>query len=290
MTEAEMMELSEYASCIAEPLRDRPRLELAAALDTTWPDRAADIRFRVSFFRERHFGPSINAPWIKRSEQLRKRLKGLDVPPFPAPVKDHSRQRGLVGFVELVSSSLFANGAEILRRFPILDLTVVECTRDDLRRLAACPGLAQLITLNVYAPGVGDEGLRTLLESPYIANIKILGIHNAGLTMAGYEMMVEASRTTLAGLEVAGFSGNTIDSPVERQPSYDGYSGAPVNETVGVLPMEGRVLEDNLGYQKWLHPYSRFGATYDPEMFERPLDMDETPITLERAFGRQGTS
>jgi len=118
-------------------------------------------------------------------------------------------------------------------------------------------------------------GLAVILGSPHLARLKRFNFRDAGLTMAGYERMVEAATTTLAGIEVATFSGNTIPDPQEREPAYDSASGFPIHETEGRLSMTGVVLEANFGPQKWLHWYSRFGENPN---FEVPLDLAETPL------------
>ena len=286
MMERDMMELPEYRACVALPMLDRPRLELAMALDNRWPDRADYIRFEIWAHRVRHFRPPRSPSYLNslgRGLELDRRLKGRWDPPFEVKVESHSRERGLVESITLSAAGFLANETLVMDRFPILWMKITGCTVDDLRRLATRASLSRLIGLYVEAPGVGDAGLRIFLESAHLRSLKVFGFRNAGLTMTGYEMVAEATKTTLAALEYGSLTGNLIEAPDEREPSYDG--GAPVLETVGSLPPQGRCLDENMGYQKWLHPYSRFGADFNTRMFERPLDMDETPIPDEVALG-----
>jgi hypothetical protein len=284
MTEPEMMALADYDAAARQPMHDRPRLELAAVIRSSWPERADDIRSEVLDHRLRLTPPHRGLP-LQHSLALGRKLKGKLKPNFDVPVKQFGYRRGLVEFLDLTAESLFAHDRAILRCVPVTCLKVYDCGIEELRRLAQVPELRQLIALGVHALGVGDAGIAPFLDSPYLGSLKHLSIYDARLTMAGYERFAEATTTTLAGLEVGYLSGNTIDDPQEMTPSYDGISGAAVHETVGVLPTAGRVLEENLGYQKWLHWCSRFGAEYSHARFLRPLDMDETPISVEEVLG-----
>jgi hypothetical protein len=107
-----------------------------------------------------------------------------------------------------------------------------------------------------------------LVTSRHLKNLRWLSTDSLGLTMRGYEHVVEATRTTLPNLEIFNSTYNQIDDPMEREPATDGYSGLPVYETVGILPLAGQVLEGNYGYQKILHWCSRFG----PSMEKWPFD------------------
>jgi hypothetical protein len=284
MTERELLSMPEYQAVLDQPLLDRPRLVLAQSLRTNWVVRAAHIRYEILDHRLTHIAPIPSLPSglpLKRSLELKKRLGQDWKPPFEIPVTDYAYGRGFVEQLRLNAASLLADDMGIMRRFPVFYLGIEHCDLEDLKYIAGSSVLAQLLSLRVVANGVGDRGLAVLLESPHLKNLRVLRVEGAGLTMTGYEMVAEATKTTLLGLEAAFLSGNTIPDPQEQEPSYDSTSGARVHETVGVLPVTGRILEENLGYQKWLHWTSRFPRGFSSQVFERPIDMDETPLSIE---------
>jgi hypothetical protein len=173
----------------------------------------------------------------------------------------------LIGKLDLDVDAFVIHGAELVARFPITTI-VVEGPVADAAALAGCAALRHVSSLGLNCRGLGDEGIRQLVASPYLGNLRRLWTHGVGLGRRGYEHVIEATQTTLANLEMFGSNGNAIDSPQERQPSYDSISGFPVYETVGILPEEGEALEAKYGYQKVLHWCSRFG----PELEKWPYE------------------
>lgn len=273
MTEEELMHLPDYLAVLDSPVPDQPRLAVARAIAAVWPERAETIELGVATRIEERKGLGRTAARLDSSRRESTLMKQLGLYKLADAVcarygaRVFGIRRGFADMIEVDTASFLEHGPALVRTFPVLSLTLEGSSRE-IARLADSKALRQLTSLGLRCPDLGDDGIRQLVASPHLSNLRHLWTRDAGLGRRGYEYVIEATQTTLAGLEMFSSSGNTTDSPQERQPSYDSASGFPVYETVGFLPEEGDALEAKYGYQKVLHWCSRFG----PELEKWPYE------------------
>jgi hypothetical protein len=273
MTEEELMHLPEYLAVLASPVPDQPRLAVAHAIAAVWPERADSIELGVAKRIEERKGEGRTPARLESSRRESALVKQLRLYETADAVcarygaRVFGVRRGFADMIEVDVTNFLEHGPTLVRTFPVLSLTLEGSSRE-IARLVDCRALRQLTSLGLRCPDLGDEGIRQLVASPHLSNLRHLWTSHAGLRRRGYEHVIEATQTTLANLEMFSSNGNAIDSPQERQPSYDSISGFPVYETVGILPEEGAALEAKYGYQKVLHWCSRFG----PELEKWPYE------------------
>jgi hypothetical protein len=272
VTEFELMELPAYRDAVRSPAADEPRIALVEAIRGPWPARAEHIDVQMQMRRLACAGASKSDEYgtlVWRDLALYEELAQAIEAPFRALgyARDPGFRRGLIGALDLDADAFVIHGVDLVSRFPITAV-VLEGPVADAAALAGSPALRHITSLGLNTHGLGDDGIRQIVASPHLGNLRRLSTYEAGLGRRGYEHVIEATQTTLAGLEMFSSSGNATDSPQERQPSYDSISGFPVYETVGFLPEEGDALEAKYGYQKVLHWCSRFG----PELEKWPYE------------------
>jgi uncharacterized protein (TIGR02996 family) len=186
---------------IEHPDDDTPRLIYADWLEEhDQPERAAFIRLQL----ERARLPAGDA----RAARLLRREKAV--------LKQHGKawgetnlgllgelRRGFIEHVTCAPDQVLMSGAELTERFPVRSL----CLRaggdevSEIRRLAQQPWLARIAALRIVLPRteggcLGSAGLEALLESPYLAGLRVLELPYARIQATGARALAQARHLT----------------------------------------------------------------------------------------------
>ncbi len=185
---------------IEHPDDDTPRLVYADWLEEhDQSERAAFIRLQL----ERARLPATDA----RAAGLLRREKAL--------LKQHGKAWGETnlgllgelrrGFIEHVTCSpdqVLMSGAELTERFPVRSLCLRAGVAElsEIRRLAQQPWLGRITALRIALPAAGDclgsAGLEALLESPYLAGLRVLELPHARIQATGARALAQAGHLT----------------------------------------------------------------------------------------------
>jgi uncharacterized protein (TIGR02996 family) len=167
---------------LIEAIRENPkdfnsRLEYAGLLESRGAkDRAELIRVNVELE---------NQPTVEKTTQLQEEHAGL-LPQCHKEWKDLFRQlggddvyleNGYPFSIIITPKNFITNAQSLLATAPVEALCPTmrhETRHRELRELVKCPDLARLPELNLGRQGIGNEGVKTLTSSPFLANLKTL--------------------------------------------------------------------------------------------------------------------
>jgi uncharacterized protein (TIGR02996 family) len=205
----------------------RAQIALLGADETTEPDRHFALTCAVRDLEDAH-----RDAWIAPLALIAR-----------APVFDR-------GFVELVTSGaqeLLKHADQLFALAPIRHLTLTDlATGADA--LFASAHLDRIRSLRLDRVGLTDDDVERLAASPHLGELRWLWIGNNRVTRRGAEAL--AASRSLPHLGYVGFVNNPFD-PSEHQ-GHD--QGLIVDRW---LPEEGRALEAQFGFLRWLHTDAR---------------------------------
>lgn len=243
---------------IADPDADAPREAFA-----TWGVAHGDLqgelaRIQLAEAHERRYGDERDARRLgvqafdliarHRNEWARDVLSIASQPQF---------FRGFVEAVVVDVPTFLSRAGELYDVAPIRSIQFIDAG-PHIDALAASPYLARLVAIDFRnrsnTAGLGDAGLRTLVNSPYLHKLAILHLAFNDIGLEGVEAL--AGSKQLPRLRYVTLGNNPVDDPTEDF-GIDGVSGEINNNSISLPPL-GRELEAKFGELPWLHGVSNF--------------------------------
>jgi uncharacterized protein (TIGR02996 family) len=248
------------AQVIGDPHGDSPRIDYADACVEASDPRGQFVREQFAVTEVRRAGGSVPAwtPAFDRASELfraNRRAWLVELEPFldAGVIRDPVFLRGFVEAIELVGDIDPAILDELYRVAPILHLTMFGGP-DAVRRLAACPALARIVSLRIAGAQLDDNAFAELVASPHLGKLAYLDASANQLGVAS----LEAIATRLPNLGYLAWRGNACEDPTDVPRLIHG-------EVVESLPTAlGRELEAAHGPQAWLHSPSRWPHQFPP--------------------------
>jgi uncharacterized protein (TIGR02996 family) len=211
------------------PDDDVPRLVYADWLDENGqPERAEFIRVQIELARAELADP--RRPDLEsRQLQLLARHRKEWAGPLRALVPQWEFRRGFVEAIKLPARTFLEHAEELFRLAPVRDVHLVGVS-EHADELARCPHLRQLTALTLTDPRftagqrrsqrqrrwrngeftnpLGTDVLRTLLHSPYLREVRRLGLAHCFLGASGAAAL---AASPLAGLDALDVSNNDFN-------------------------------------------------------------------------------
>ena len=243
---------------IADPDADAPRQEFAA-WGAQVGDRQAELtRIQLAEARERRVGTTADANRLYAEARALIERYGEVWARDVLAIASHPRFfRGFVEAVVLDVPTFLARAPELYAIAPIRSVVFVDAG-PHIDALAASPHLARLVSMEFYnrsqsAP-LGDHGLRTLVQSPYLDKLTLLQLAWNEITREGVEALA-ASKKVPHLRDVA--LGNNPVGKVGEEYAEDPLTFEIVRNSISLPPL-GQELEMNYGSLPWLHGPSLF--------------------------------
>ncbi|WP_353850392.1 TIGR02996 domain-containing protein [Solwaraspora sp. WMMA2065] len=240
-----------YAAILANPDDMDLRLRYADAIEPTDPDHAELIRAEIACDLAVVAGTPVDPELSDRAAALSHRLTPRLGAPVAGLVTNWLVRRGFAEFVKLPGADFLDRGAEIYRRVPVRHVWLTHVDPDLIGPIAASPLLARLTSLGLNNNPIGDDGLRTLLASPYLRQLRWLGLVNCGITPVGAELFAELAPRVLPDLRFVYFARNRAKL-VPYGAGFDAVGGQdPID--VYVPEIAERITAEH-GPLPWLDP------------------------------------
>ncbi|MEP7022534.1 MAG: hypothetical protein ABJB47_01715 [Actinomycetota bacterium] len=262
----ELAELHEQV--VAAPHADRPRLAYAAAVEATDPERAEFIRLQVEINRVSRgqadplAGMSSRGERASQLQQARGEEWARDIDQL---VTEWSFMRGFVGCAKIDAARFLTVAPELYRRAPVVHL-ILTGVQPVASELFASPHLGRIRSLSINGSWfrdvstgyvvweqIGDDEVRSLAQSPHLAELEWLQMYNNLITEAGLDAL--AASPNLPRLGYLDFSGNKADDPTPRFADDYDYTCAAAEE-----------LQRRYGHREWLD--ARVRAHWPPSRDE----------------------
>jgi uncharacterized protein (TIGR02996 family) len=232
---------------LSSPQDDAPRLVYADWLEERNQggdaERAEFIRGQIVLARLPANDPQRSA-LEARVRVLLEAYSPTWTPPFQDWVEHYEFRRGFVAWVRISGRNLLEHGGQLLRLVPVEEITL-EARSEEVPALADCRYLNRVTKIEVRGMDLGDEGVATLLMSPYLGGLGALILHHCGLTQAGAETIVAAQ---LDQLKVLNLGANNLHDEgltfLATAPELAGltYLGLGANE---LYPAGARALAES---------------------------------------------
>jgi uncharacterized protein (TIGR02996 family) len=211
----------------ANPADDAPRLVYADWLDEhDQPDRAEFIRVQCEWARLADPGwrrsddvlDEIDPPvrLAARRRALLRREEGLlaahgeawrqEVPAWAR--NECEFERGFIAQVKCSAADWLSRAGELVRCTPLQHLALEDCGRR-MKNLAACPHLAQIVSLDLSDQDLTSAGVGQLARSPYLTRLRRLDLSFNEITAAGAKALARSPH--LAGLEALLLQVNRVE-------------------------------------------------------------------------------
>lgn len=176
---------------LADPDDDAPRLIYADWLDENGDsDRAEFIRLQIALAAGAKGDP--RRPELTRRER---QLLGAHGREWAAPVAGKGLswtfRRGFIEGVNVAAPTFLSRAADLFAAAPIRHVRLVSIG-PNAPRLAACPALARVASLDLAGCRPGPGQLAVLLASPYLTRLETLNLRNDGLWSSGVEVLVQS--------------------------------------------------------------------------------------------------
>jgi uncharacterized protein (TIGR02996 family) len=186
-----------YAAILADPDDDGLRLSYADAAAEEHPDYARLIRTQVAYVQDRRAHRDERTVNGSHTYELARDLKDEVLPADVWDLLGDSFQleRGFVETVFVDADAFIELAPRMVVTFPLRMLHLTGVTAKNLPGLSAVPELAHLRGLSLVRNPIGDDGLRTLLTSPYLTRLRWLDLDGTGVTEAGVEALAAAGAT-----------------------------------------------------------------------------------------------
>jgi uncharacterized protein (TIGR02996 family) len=188
---------------LADPDDDAPRLIYADWLDEHGDcDRAEFIRIQCELARMNESNP--------RYPQLRQRqgdlLAGGNYHRWVAPLEEMAQQwtfcRGFVEEIEVAAAVFLKCGERLFDAAPVRSVKLVRVGLSG-PRLAACPALARVGSLDLSGSHLWASHLALLLTSPHLAGLRELSLAHNNLSLSGVTVLTGVrSLNSLTRLEL----------------------------------------------------------------------------------------
>jgi uncharacterized protein (TIGR02996 family) len=175
------------------PDDDAPRLVCADWYDENdQPERAEFIRIQCRLARTPH---ALGNPALRRREVELLKTHGKQ---WRAPLKKFSNKvgfsRGFADHMLLNGLTFLEHAEELFRLAPVshIKFRLRSDNRELLPRIAACPSLAGLTTVDFQANKLGGERLEGFFHSPHLTRLKHLKLNNNGLGNKGTVLLARS--------------------------------------------------------------------------------------------------
>lgn len=163
---------------LADPDADEPRLRFADWCESRGDPRGAWIRGQL--------GEASGGALARRgdTDPVTAGLRPAAHTQFaPWGAKDLLFRRGFVEGMSLSGRAFISLGASLFRLTPLREVRLV-AVAPFVGELAGCPHLGHLARLDLTGNRIGPDGVRVLLGSPYVANLRELVLVRNGVTAA----------------------------------------------------------------------------------------------------------
>jgi uncharacterized protein (TIGR02996 family) len=206
---------------IENPDDDAPRLVFADWLDDNGdPERAEFIRLQCAL------AGSPDDPgrsrWLARETELRQKHGKTWAGPVARVADEYHFRRGFVESVRLPVARVVSKAKELFARQPLRMVAAHLAPAADIKKFAQLPEARRLAVLNISS-SMRAAGFRALIESPNLAGLLGLAVHDSPIGSAGLKALLDApllERLTHLDLSATGIGPDGVvelaDSPRTR--------------------------------------------------------------------------
>jgi uncharacterized protein (TIGR02996 family) len=187
------------------PDDDTPRLIYADWLDEHGrSDRAEFIRIQIFLACLPEWHPQ-RAELIAKERELLGRYTDEWAAPLKGFAEDWEYRRGFIEVITITAESFFRQAEVIFQTAPVRGVRLQKAEHTT-NRLAACPHLERINTLDLGGSLIGDDGLGELLSSSYLGRLRELGLSGTAIGWPGLDHLFVRSHlfTDLIKLELGG--------------------------------------------------------------------------------------
>lgn len=236
---------------VARPWDDAPRLAYADAVQSTRPERAELIRLQIErFVNERGRGIEVGRPSARERELLRKHgddwaryIAHYARPHRPdAEYQGYELERGFIAQIRTDPDMMSDPGSRLFELAPIehLDLT----TDGNIRKALVSPFLANLRTLGLNKCELTDEDVIALANEGHLARIEWLDLTLNKFGRAGIEALMASPKIRRIPMVLLGSHPYNPGMQFEEE-------GGRVGESW--MPEYGQMFEKKFGRIDFLH-------------------------------------
>lgn len=249
---------------LAAPDDDEPRLAYADLLRAAGDPLGEFVALQVEVAtrRREHAPPHTWLATAQRADELEARFGKTWDRLVAGLVEDRRFRRGFVDEVRLEARHFLTCAAELYRRAPVRHLVLTH-VRPLLGEVLRSPHLDRIVSLQLTACGLGDDGVRMIAESERLRRLVWLDVSANEVGLEGLEALC-ASRN-LPRLRFLGFHGNLIPDPTASPGGVDHADGTV--HAMDVPPL-GRELAARYDNPRWL-------GVYVPNLLYFPPDKDD---------------
>jgi uncharacterized protein (TIGR02996 family) len=179
------------ADIIGHPDDDGLRLIYADYLDERGDPRGEFIRVQVELVSLPRDDPRRPALKVKE-RQLQQEHERKWAGPLASLVQDWWFQRGFIEVVAMHARAFLGYAQLVFRLAPVCEVRLSNAS-GKMARLADCPQLERLVTLDLSNNPIRDDGLQELLGSPYLGRLQTVYLGYTGLGAAGGQALAASS-------------------------------------------------------------------------------------------------
>ncbi len=256
-------ERSLHQAILETPDLLEPRIRYADLIRSSDPDRAEFIDLQIEVHKQRRtiVGPKTgdwNTPF-RASQMLLEQRQQEWAQELARLVDGCLFIRGFIEYIKIDAARFLDIGRNLYSLAPIrhLDLTGVKPV---IERIFSSELLGQAIGLYMTTQDLDDDDMKLLAECPYLSKVALLEINENNIGEPGLAEL--ATTKNLPNLDWVNFHNNPTEDPT------DGYAIEPIGGWVtdAWRSEAGKKLEEQFGYQKWIHGPHRFPQRYPPLM------------------------
>ncbi len=256
-------ERSLHQAIVETPDSLEPRIRYADLIRSSDPDRAEFIDLQIEVHKQRRtiVGPKTgdwNTPF-RASQKLLERHQQKWAHDFSRLVDEYLFIRGFIEYIKMDAARFLDLGPHLYSLAPIrhLGLTGIKPV---IEQVFASQLLGQAVGLYLSSQSLDDDDIVRLVGCRYLEKITTLNLLGNNVGEAGLAAL--ATTKNLPNLEYVNFHNNVTPNPT------DDYAIEPMGwwVTDAWRSEAGKKLEDQFGYQKWIHGPHRFPQRYPPLM------------------------
>jgi uncharacterized protein (TIGR02996 family) len=176
----------------ADPEADGPRLIFADWLDERGDPRGEFIRLQIALSRLAADDPDRDRI-LAREGNLLSRHFAAWAEPFKGLGAGLEFRRGFVETVNIDGRTFLRRAADLFRYAPVRHIRLLD-VGSTLERVLACPQLARLTALTIYAQHIDERLARCLVESPHLNGLRSLGVGRNRIGDRGIERLAWSPR------------------------------------------------------------------------------------------------
>ncbi len=239
------------------------RIRYADLIRSSDPDRAEFIDLQIEVHKQRRtIVGKRTGDWETPSRKVRKSF-GQQQKEWATDITEHVDEylfvRGFVEYIKMDAARFLDIGPHLYSLAPIRHLKLTDA-KSVFGRLLCSQLLCQVVGLYLSYQNLDDDDITQLAACSYVSKVAVLNLLGNRIGEVGLAAL--ATTKNLPNLEDVNLRHNLTPDP------SDGYAVEPIGGWVtdAWRSEAGKKLEEQFGYQKWIHGPHRFPERYPPFM------------------------